>query len=347
MLCVPLASPPVPQVSMAPSGARTLTARSRMARAAPVISSMVSPRARSAHQQRADLRVGCAARHDQREGVGGFGLAEGLAWRHLAEDRAEIRKRRRACERGARGHRPLLCGPRRGAPLDAGKVEEVDKQLMAVLRGDALGMELHAVHRIAFVLQAHDHAVGGLGGDLQRVGQALALDHQRMIARGREILRNAGEHALAGVMHFRQLAMHQGRRAHHAAAIDLADGLMAETDAEDRHHRPGACDQLEADAGPVGIAWARRQHDGLGRLGQHLVDGDLVVAVDARRGAQFAEEMDEVVGKAVVIIDQRQHGVVLRLWPAPRQGVRRAARGSSRRANPWAKGTGSASRYSR
>ena len=184
---------------------------------------------------------------------------------------------------------------------------------MAMLRGDALGMELHAMHGIALVLQAHDHAVGRLRGDLELVGQARALDHQRMIARGGEVLRDAGEHALAGVMHLRQLAMHQGRRAHHAAAIDLADGLMAEADAEDRHRRPGALDQLEADAGPVGIARAGRQHDGLRRLGQHLIDGDLVVAVDARRRAQFAEEMDEVVGEAVVIIDQRQHrrGVTL------------------------------------
>jgi len=46
MLCVPLASPPVPQVSMAPSGARTVTACARRARAAPVISSTVSPRER-------------------------------------------------------------------------------------------------------------------------------------------------------------------------------------------------------------------------------------------------------------------------------------------------------------
>ena len=93
---------------------------------------------------------------------------------------------------------------------------------------------------------------------------------------------------------------------------------MAEADAEDRHHRPGARDELEADAGPVGIARAGRQHDRLRPLGQHLVDGHLVVAVDARRGAQFAEEMDEIIGKAVVVIDQRQHegGVTLGA-PAP------------------------------
>src|SRR5262249_59286401 len=42
-------------------------------------------------------------------------------------------------------------------------------------------------------------------------------------------------------------------------------------------------------------------------FGDHLVDGDLVVAIDARRRAQFPKEMNKVVGKAVVIVDQRQH----------------------------------------
>src|SRR4029453_10890643 len=43
ILCVPLASPPVPQVSIAPSGARTGIARALRARVAPAISSTVSP----------------------------------------------------------------------------------------------------------------------------------------------------------------------------------------------------------------------------------------------------------------------------------------------------------------
>ena len=45
---VPLASPPVPQVSIAPSGAVILSALARMAMAPPVISSTVSPRTRRA-----------------------------------------------------------------------------------------------------------------------------------------------------------------------------------------------------------------------------------------------------------------------------------------------------------
>ena len=48
MLKVPFASPPVPQVSMVPSGASMRSARARIACAPPVISSTLSPRTRSA-----------------------------------------------------------------------------------------------------------------------------------------------------------------------------------------------------------------------------------------------------------------------------------------------------------
>ncbi len=140
-----------------------------------------------------------------------------------------------------------------------------------------------------------------------------------MIARGGEVLGQAGEQALARVMHFGQLAVHQIGRPHHLAAIDLADGLMTEAHAEDRHHRSGTGDQLQADAGTIRIARAGRQHDGLGAFRQHLVHGDLVVAVHLRARAQFPKEMNEIVGEAVVVIDQGQHGLVLRLGRSARQ----------------------------
>ena len=57
MLCVFLASPPVPQVSMAPSGARTGTAmRPQGPRRAGDLVDRLAAHAQS-HQQRADLRI--------------------------------------------------------------------------------------------------------------------------------------------------------------------------------------------------------------------------------------------------------------------------------------------------
>src|SRR5262245_54261799 len=308
MLKVPLPSPPVPHVSMAPAGARTAKTFARMARAAPAISSTVSPRTRSPMTS-ALICAGVAAPDITRSKA-----SAASSWLRLLPVAilaiAPCRSPRIAvrASTGSEGTDRFSWVRRSCAPLYPGKIEEVGKELMPVLRRNALGVELNAVHGIALMLHAHDHAVGGLSGDFQHVGKARTLYDERVVTRGREVLRKAGKHALAAVMHLGELPMHQGRRPHHPAAIDLADCLVAETDAEDRHVGSSTFDKLEADAGPVWVARAGRQHDGLRRLGKHLIDGDLVVAVDARRRAQFPEEMHEVVGKAVVIVDQRQHG---------------------------------------
>ena len=90
------------------------------------------------------------------------------------------------------------------------------------------------------------------------------------------------------------------------AAHRLADRLMAEADAEDRRRRREALDQRQADAGLVRRAGAGREDDRLGRHRRDLVEGDLVVAVDDRIRPKLAEEVDEVVGKAVVVIDDEE-----------------------------------------
>ena len=47
-------------------------------------------------------------------------------------------------------------------------------------------MELHALDLHLAVAQAHDDAVGRGGGDFEAVGQAFALDDERVVARGGE-----------------------------------------------------------------------------------------------------------------------------------------------------------------
>ena len=96
------------------------------------------------------------------------------------------------------------------------------------------------------------------------------------------------------------------------AAEHLADRLVAEADAEQRHlFLGGGADQVHADAGLVRRAGAGREHDAGGLQRQRLVDRDLVVAMHDAARAEIAQEVDEVVGEAVVVIDQEKHGGIL------------------------------------
>ncbi len=91
---------------------------------------------------------------------------------------------------------PVRVAPARGQPR---QLEEVREQRVPLLGGDALGMELHAMHGMRLVLQPHDDAVRRLGRDLEAVGQRLPLDDQRVVARHLERLGQALEDALARV----------------------------------------------------------------------------------------------------------------------------------------------------
>src|SRR6478735_5074153 len=92
------------------------------------------------------------------------------------------------CTIGLEGTDCASCFRPADAPVDPGKVEEIGEQLMAMLRGDALGMELYAVHRVALMPHAHDDAVAGRRGDLEFCWQARPIYDQRMVACRREIL---------------------------------------------------------------------------------------------------------------------------------------------------------------
>src|SRR5882672_9941640 len=170
-LKVPEPSPPVPHVSIAPSGASIGNALARIVRAAPVISSTVSPRTLSAIRKPPI----CA----------GVALPDIIASKAVAASSS--------LSRSPAATRPIsvlrssmseVIGG--GSCRDARRrrqAQEIAEQLMTADRGDALGMELDAVERPLAVLQPHDDAVGRLGGDGQAVRPAGAVDDEGVIAR--------------------------------------------------------------------------------------------------------------------------------------------------------------------
>ena len=107
--------------------------------------------------------------------------------------------------------------------------------------------------------------------------------------------------------------MHGYRRAHDPPAEGLADRLVAEADAEDGKLARRRLDQIEADAGAIGIAGAGRQDDALRLHGHHIGGRKLIVAANLEARAQLAQPVVEVIGEAVIVIDQNKHFQCLRL----------------------------------
>src|SRR5579863_9506547 len=96
------------------------------------------------------------------------------------------------------------------------------------------------------------------------------------------------EHPGAIVVNFAELAVHRHGRPRDLAAKDLPDRLVPEAHAEHRDITR-ALYHLEADAGMVGIARTRRDHDPFRRHLQDLGDTDLVIAPYGNVSAQFPE----------------------------------------------------------
>src|SRR5438876_12131574 len=104
-----------------------------------------------------------------------------------------------------------------------------------------------------------------------------------------------------------RLPVHEPVGSHHARAECLADRLVAETHAQDRYLPGQRLDQRHQDTGFPRRARAGREHGRRGLEGEHLLYGQRVVAVHHRLRAELAEQLDEVVGERVVVVEDEEH----------------------------------------
>ncbi len=114
------------------------------------------------------------------------------------------------------------------------EAEKIPKEVLAMAGEDRFGMELDAVDGILPMADAHDFAFGGVGVDDERVGHGGGIDDERMVARGFEGAGEIGEDAGVVVEDGRGFAVHEASRADDGAAVNVADALVAEADAEER-----------------------------------------------------------------------------------------------------------------
>jgi hypothetical protein len=108
------------------------------------------------------------------------------------------------------------------------------------------------------VTQTHDQIVACRRGDFETRGQRLALDDERMIASGFELLRQPAKERAPVVFDLRRLAVHGHGRAHDAPAENFADSLMPEADAEHGNPPREMLDGRARDARVFRLARPRR-----------------------------------------------------------------------------------------
>jgi hypothetical protein len=78
--------------------------------------------------------------------------------------------------------------------------------------------------------------------------------------------------------------------------------------------------QGHEDAGVGGRARAGRQHGCRGLEGEHLLHGEGVIAVHDGLRAELAEQLHEVVGERVVVVEDEEHATKLAAPPGLRPG---------------------------
>src|SRR4051794_26107555 len=166
-------------------------------------------------------------------------------------------------------------------------------------------MELDAVDRQLAVADGHHVALGAARRDLELLRDRGCSE--RVVAAGLEALGQALEEPAAVVLDLTRLAVDEPLRLADLAAEGLDDHLVAEADAERRHARAEPPDELDRDARARRPAGAGGDDEVRGREPLGLVGVDGVVTADDDLRAELAEQVREVVGERVVVVDQQDH----------------------------------------
>ena len=177
-------------------------------------------------------------------------------------------------------------------------------------------MKLDALNRQGAVAKPHDDrpALRARSICLGRACSNFQLRRQRFLSHDQGVITGAGkrrrqsrENALAIMLHFARLAMHQALRAHHFAAKGFADGLMSQAYTEDRGLARHVTDQRNQDPRFARRTGPRRQQDALRLQRFNLFDGELVVAADQHVRPKLAQVLNQVVGEGIVVIEDKNH----------------------------------------
>src|SRR5438552_9293726 len=166
-------------------------------------------------------------------------------------------------------------------------------------------MELHAEGGMPAVAKAHDNAIRSPRGSFQLRVYRFGFDHQRMVSGGLEGIGQALEWRPAVVANFGGLAV-DGMAADNSSAECVSKALMPKANAKDGNLPRQLLDRRGGDSRVGWATWTGRHDQRV--MTRQLVDVNCVIAIDAGNGAEHREQLYEVVGEGIVIVDHGNAG---------------------------------------
>src|SRR6478672_12677623 len=127
-----------------------------------------------------------------------------------------------------------------------------------------------------------------------------------MITGGFERLRHVFKNARAVVRNYRRFPVHQFRGTRNFAAENFADTLVTEANAEQWNLRSEFTNDVATNSRVARPARSGRDADAFRTKLSNVSRARLVVAFHQNVRAQLTENLREVVGKRIVIIDQEE-----------------------------------------
>jgi len=200
-------------------------------------------------------------------------------------------------------------------------------------------MELHTLDRTMAMPQTHEQTVCGVGARLQAARQGLSADEQAVIATDEQRLRQAFEEAAPVVLNERFVPVHRLGVDELCAEV-LSDGLVPEADPEDGELIGSASQTLHRRASPRRTTRARSDQEPRRIKGLDRGPISAIRAHDLYPSAELLEQLSEVEGEGVAVVEDHNHGpqdAFRTLWRKV-QAKKRGWRDSYlARAQPWNK----------
>ena len=231
-------------------------------------------------------------------------------------------------------------GGRIGRATRAGKVggascpsataaQEVREESRPLRAQDRVGMKLHAFEGPRRVAESHDVTVGRACADFQAGGQRGLADRERVVACEGDRRGQAAKDTVPVVSDLDAASMNELGRRNELGSEGMADGLVAQTDAEHRDVSSAPSNHLDVRLEFVSPTRTGTEQDTLRRDPSDRVSRDLVAASDLHVGIELRQRLDDVESERVSVVDHEDHaegrGLAIEIVGAPRRERNRGA----------------------